>query len=304
MSNINLPLSISEYLSQELGDKGFQIAQQRHQAVTILVPGSHWVFKFVLHRPDLVTALDVEVRCLKALEHLEFEAPRVECQGVISGFAYMRYTYIDGFIVKRDVRSHEHGYKLGRTLRSLHDLRADWKNIDLHTWDSSRMLGPIFGHAHSGDYLPEEIIFTHQLSQRFEQEGFNSFEMRFIHSDAHFNNVLFTAKSAVLIDWAEAGWGSNYFDLGVVLHSISMQDTNRAEVANGFITGYFGDERMSEEEAGTIEAFILLRYLEATTWQYHESEETQNEERDENMKFTRKCFGTAREFTLAKLLNE
>lgn len=304
MSNINLPLSISEYLAQELGDTGFQIAQQRHQAVTILVPGSHWVFKFVLQRPDLVTALDVEVRCLVALEHLAFDAPRVERQGIISGFAYMRYTYIDGFIVKRSVRSHEHGYKLGRTLRSLHDLRADWKNIDLHTWDSSRMLGPIFEHAHSGDYLPEEIIFTHQLSQRFEQEGFNSFEMRFIHSDAHFNNVLFTAKSAVLIDWAEAGWGSKYFDLGVVLHSISMQDTNRAEVANGFITGYFGDERMSEEEAGTIEAFILLRYLEATTWQYHESEETRAEERDENMEFTRKCFGTAREFTLAKLLNE
>ena len=304
MSNINLPLSISEYLAQELGDTGFQIAQQRHQAVTILVPGSHWVFKFVLQRPDLVTALDVEVRCLVALEHLAFDAPRVERQGIISGFAYMRYTYIDGFIVKRSVRSHEHGYKLGRTLRSLHDLRADWKNIDLHTWDSSRMLGPIFEHAHSGDYLPEEIIFTHQLSQRFEQEGFNSFEMRFIHSDAHFNNVLFTANSAVLIDWAEAGWGSKYFDLGVVLHSISMQDTNRAEVANGFIAGYFGDERMSEEEAGTIEAFILLRYLEATTWQYHESEETRAEERDENMEFTRKCFGTAREFTLAKLLNE
>ena len=304
MSNINLPLSISEYLAQELGDTGFQIAQQRHQAFTILVPGSRWVFKFVLHRPDLVTALGVEVRCLIALEHLAFDAPRVELQGVISGFTFMRYTYIDGFIAKRAIRSREHGYKLGRTLRSLHDLRADLRTIDLHTWDSSRMLGPIFEHAHSGDYLPEEIIFSHQLSQRFEREGFNSFEMRFIHSDAHFNNVLFTDKSAVLIDWAEAGWGSKYFDLGVVLHSISTQDTNGAEVANGFIVGYFGEERMSDKEARTIEAFILLRYLEATTWQYHESEETQTEEREENMEYTRKCFGIAREFTLAKLLNE
>lgn len=304
MSNINLPISISDYLSQELGDTGFQIAQQRHQAVTILVPGSRCVFKFVLHRPDLVTALDVEVRCLIALEHLAFVAPRVERQGVISGFAFMRYTYIDGFIARRAIRSRDHGYKLGRTLRSLHDLRGDWKTIDLHTWDSSRMLGPIFEHAHSGDYLPEEIKFSHQLSQRFDREGFNSSEMRFIHSDAHFNNVLFTAKSAVLIDWAEAGWGSKYFDLGVVLHSISTQDTNRAEVANGFIAGYFGEERMTEEEAITIEAFILLRYLEATTWQFHESEETQNEEREENMEYTRECFGIAREFTLAKLLNE
>ena len=304
MNNINLPLSISEYLAQELGDTGFQIAQQRHQAVTILVPESRWVFKFVLHRPDLVTALDVEVRCLIALEHLAFNAPRVECKGVISGFAFMRYTYINGFIAKQTIRNHEHGYKLGCTLRSLHNLRADWGTIDLHTWDSSRMLGPIFDHAHSGDYLPEEIKFSHQLSQQFDREGFNSFEMRFIHSDAHFNNVLFTANSAVLIDWAEAGWGSKYFDLGVVLHSINTQDTNCAEVANGFIAGYFGEERMTEEEARTIEAFILLRYLEATTWQYHESEETQTEEREENMEYTRECFGIAQEFTLAKLLNE
>ena len=304
MSNINLPLSISEYLVQELGDTGFQIEKQRHQAVTILVPGSRWVFKFVLHRPDLITALDVEVRCLIALEHLAFDAPRVELQGIISGFAFMRYTYIDGFIAKRAIRSREHGYKLGHTLRNLHDLRADWSSINLHTWDSSRMLRPIFENTHSGDYLPEEILFSLQLAQRFEREGFNSFEMRFIHSDAHFNNVLFTDKSAVLIDWAEAGWGSKYFDIGVVLHSISTQDTNRAEVANGFIVGYFGEELMSEEEARTIEAFILLRYLEATTWQYHESEETQTEEREENMEYTRECFRIAREFTLAKLLYE
>jgi hypothetical protein len=106
----------------------------------------------------------------------------------------------------------------------------------------------------------------------------------------------------VLIDWAEAGWASRFFELGVTIHAMLYEKKAiRRELIVTYLNGYFGAKRITERDVRLIELHVKLRFLEGATWHLSESKEDQLLYKVQNAKFVADSWRKAERFDLAKL---
>lgn len=100
--------------------------------------------------------------------------------------------------------------------------------------------------------------------------------MTFVHSDSHLSNVVFDTNRAVLIDWAQAGFASKYFDLGVGIHALLFEKkAMQPELLRAYLGAYFGEAGPTERDIELIDLHVKLRFLESATWHLQLSKEDQ-----------------------------
>ena len=124
-----------------------------------------------------------------------------------------------------------------------------------------------------------------------------------MHSVSHLSNVVFQPERAVLIDWAEAGWASKYFELGVTIHAFLYEKKAiQRDLVVAYLNEYFEVGKMTERDVQLIELHVKLRFLEGATWHLLESKEDQLLNKTRYAKFVEDSWRKAERFDLAKLI--
>jgi thiamine kinase-like enzyme len=114
---------------------------------------------------------------------------------------------------------------------------------------------------------------------------------------------VFQPKRAVLIDWAEAGWASKYFELAVTIHSMLYErKVKQRDLIATYLNEYFDAGQLTERDVRLIELYVKLRFLESATWHLGESIEDQRLNKVRYAKFVENSWQKAERFNLANLL--
>ena len=104
----------------------------------------------------------------------------------------------------------------------------------------------------------------------------------------------------MLIDWAQAGFASKYFDLGVGIHALLFEKkAMQPELIRAYLSAYFGEAGPSERDIELIELHVKLRFLESATWHLQLSKEDQLLGRTRILKHIDESFRKAQKFSVA-----
>jgi thiamine kinase-like enzyme len=165
------------------------------------------------------------------------------------------------------------------------------------------MLKPIFSKTNSAEFAPELVKFARTIAKALKPHELNREDITFVHSDSHLSNVVFQPERAVLIDWAEAGWASKYFELGVTIHAFLYEKKAiQRDLVVAYLDEYFEVGKITERDVQLIELHVKLRFLEGATWHLLESKEDQLLNKVRYAKFVEDSWRKAERFDLAKLL--
>jgi thiamine kinase-like enzyme len=246
--------------------------------------------------------LDKEVNNLILLRKRKITAPTVLKRQQLKQFDMVSYSYAAGEIVEGRALP-KHAKLLAEAHRKLHQAFARDGKTKKAEWNSARMLKPIFSKSNAEEYAPELVKFARSIARALKAHELAREDLTFVHSDSHFSNVVFQPKRAVLIDWAEAGWASKYFELGVVIHSMLYEKkAMKRDLIVTYLNEYFKAGKMSERDVQLIELHTKLRFLEAATWHLMESKEDQLLNKGRYAKFVEESWRTGERFDLEKLL--
>jgi Ser/Thr protein kinase RdoA (MazF antagonist) len=274
------------------------IARNRFEAVTIISQSQRIVLKFVRKRNDLVNKLILEVRNLKSLEAASVYAPRIVDFYTLDRYKVVVYRLIVGDVNPNKVTANRVAL-LAKLHRRLHRKLAPLRRPPKLTWDAAIILKPFC--KKSNEFTMEQQDFAKGLKLRTKEKKRDV--VSFIHSDSHFSNIVFQKNRAVLIDYAEAGYGSIYFEIAVVLHALLYQKKiKQKKLIQTYLNSYFGKSYLKSEEIPLIEKYVRLRFLEAATWHLLESHEDQVKYRKQNSVWIKSCFNKAKSFALARFL--
>ena len=298
----SLPREIGTALSDLDSPECFSIEAFRHEAITVVNKNLSRVYKFVRKNKKLVLQLDKEVNNLTLLSNRRISAPTVLNRQLLKQYDMVTYLYVEGDIVEGDVRP-VHAKLLAQAHRKLHLSFEREGKIELVEWNSTRMLKPIFSKINASEYAPDLVRFARSIAQALKSHELARDDVTLIHSDSHFSNVVFQPEQAVLIDWAEAGWASKYFELGVTLHSMLYEKkTTQRDLILTYLNEYFENAQITERDVQLIELHTKLRFLEGATWHLLESKEDQLRNKKEYAKFVQECWRKAECFNLRKIL--
>jgi thiamine kinase-like enzyme len=165
------------------------------------------------------------------------------------------------------------------------------------------MLKPIFSKTNSAEFAPELVKYARSIARALKPHELNREDITFVHSDSHLSNVVFQPERAVLIDWAEAGWASKYFELGVTIHAFLYEKKAiQRDLVLAYLDEYFEVGKMTERDVQLVELHVKLRYLEGATWHLLESKEDQLLNKVRYAKFVEDSWRKAERFDLAKLI--
>jgi thiamine kinase-like enzyme len=197
----------------------------------------------------------------------------------------------------------KHAKMLADAHRKLHlAFERDGKS-KLAEWNSARMLKPIFSKTNAADFSPEMVKYARSIAKALKPHELSREDMTFVHSDSHLSNVVFQPERAVLIDWAEAGWASKYFELGVAIHAMLYEKkAMQRDLVVAYLNEYFEVGKITERDVQLIELHVKLRYLEGATWHLLESREDQLLNKVRYAKFVEDSWRKAERFDLAKLI--
>jgi thiamine kinase-like enzyme len=298
----SLPPEITAALNGIDTPECFSIEAFRHEAITVVNKRLARVYKFVRNNKKLVLQLDKEVDNLVLLRKRKFPAPTVLNRQLLKHYDMVSYSYVEGEIVEGNTQP-THAKLLAEVHRKLHfAFKRDGKT-KLAEWNSARTLKPIFSKTNAAQYSPELVNYARSIARALKAHEVARDDMTFIHSDSHLSNVVFQSERAVLIDWAEAGWASKYFELGVTIHSMLYEKkAMQRDLIVAYLNEYFEGAQIKERDVHLINLHTKLRFLEGATWHLLESKEDQLLNKAEYAKFVQECWRKAERFDLAKIL--
>ena len=298
----SLPREIRTALYRIDEPECFAVERSRFEAITVINKRLSRVYKFVRKNKKLVTQLDKEIDNLIMLRNKKVAAPTVLNRQQLKQYDMVSYAYVDGEIVANSMLP-KHAKLLADAHRKLHlSFERDGKG-KLSEWNSGRMLKPIFSKTNAAEFAPELVKFARGVAKALKQHELAREDITFVHSDSHLSNVVFQQERAVLIDWAEAGWASKYFELGVTIHAMLYEKkAMQRDLVLTYLNEYFEAGKMTERDIGLIELHVKLRYLEGATWHLLESKEDQLLNKVRYAKFVEDSWRKAERFDLAKLI--
>ena len=279
----------------------FSVERNRFEAITVVNKRLSRIFKFIRRHKKLLILLDKEVRNLALLRKKRIPAPTVLSRLRLKQYDMVSYAYVNGDIVEGSILL-KHATLLADAHRTLHLAFMTTGKRKVAEWNSARMLKPIFSKTNSAEFAPDLVAYARSIARALKDHELSHEEVTFIHSDSHLSNVVFQPKRAVLIDWAEAGWASRFFELGVTIHAMLYEKKAiRRELIVTYLNEYFGAKRITERDVRLIELHVKLRFLEGATWHLSESKEDQLLYKVQNAKFVADSWRKAERFDLAKL---
>jgi thiamine kinase-like enzyme len=298
----SLPREIGTVLHKIDSPECFSIEALRHEAITVVNERLSRVYKFVRKNKKLMGQLDKEIDNLTLLRSRKIPAPTVLNRQLLKQYDMVSYSYIEGEIIEGKTLP-IHASLLAEAHRKLHLAFERDGKTKLAEWNSARMLKPIFSKANASEYAPELVRYARSIAQALKTHELARDNMTFIHSDSHLSNVVFQPDRAVLIDWAESGWASKYFELGVTIHSMLYEKkAMQRDLVSTYLKEYFRGAHITERDLQLIELHTKLRFLEGATWHLLESKEDQLLNKVGYAKFVEQSWRKAVRFDLAKLL--
>lgn len=298
----SLPREIRTALYRIDEPECFSVERSRHEAITVVNKRLSRVYKFVRKNKKLVLQLDREIDNLILLRNKKISAPTVLNRQPLKQFDMVSYAYVEGEVMTNNTLP-KHAKLLADAHRKLHVAFERDGKTKLAEWNSARMLKPIFSKTNSAEFAPELVKFARTIAKALKPHEMNREDITFVHSDSHLSNVVFQPERAVLIDWAEAGWASKYFELGVTIHAFLYEKKAiQRDLVAAYLDEYFEVGKITERDVQLIELHVKLRFLEGATWHLLESKEDQLLNKVRYAKFVEDSWRKAERFDLAKLL--
>jgi len=298
----SLPREIRTALYRIDEPECFTVERSRHEAITVVNKRLSRVYKFVRKNKKLVLQLDKEINNLILLRNRKISAPTVLNRQLLKQYDMVSYAYVEGEVVASNTLP-KHARLLADAHRKLHLAFERDGKTKLAEWNSARMLKPIFSKTNTAEYAPELVKFARSIARALKPHELNREDITFVHSDSHLSNVVFQPERAVLIDWAEAGWASKYFELGVTIHAFLYEKKAiQRDLVVAYLNEYFEVGKMTERDVQLIELHVKLRFLEGATWHLLESKEDQLLNKTRYAKFVEDSWRKAERFDLAKLI--
>ncbi len=253
----------------------FEVARNRFDSITVFNKRISRVYKYVRKNKKNVAALEHEIDNLIRLRDKKIAAPTPLNRMPLKGYDSVVLAYVDGDILVNNVLP-KHIALLAESLKKIHSsFEKEGKN-KLADWSSTKVLKPFFAKANSDDFSPEIIAYARSIAKSLREHELNREDMTFVHSDSHLSNVVFDTNRAVLIDWAQAGFASKYFDLGVGIHALLFEKkAMQPELLRAYLGAYFGEAGPTERDIELIDLHVKLRFLESATWHLQLSKEDQ-----------------------------
>jgi thiamine kinase-like enzyme len=300
----SLPREIRTALYRIDEPECFTVERSRHEAITVVNKRLSRVYKFVRKNKKLVLQLDKEINNLILLRNRKISAPTVLNRQLLKQYDMVSYAYVEGEVVASNTLP-KHARLLADAHRKLHLAFERDGKTKLAEWNSARMLKPIFSKTNTAEYAPELVKFARSIARALKPHELNREDITFVHSDSHLSNVVFQPERAVLIDWAEAGWASKYFELGVTIHAFLYEKKAiQRDLVVAYLDEYFEVGKMTERDVQLIELHVKLRFLEGATWHLLESKEDQLLNKTRYAKFVEDSWRKAERFDLAKLIGK
>jgi thiamine kinase-like enzyme len=300
----SLPREIRTALYRIDEPECFTVERSRHEAITVVNKRLSRVYKFVRKNKKLVLQLDKEINNLILLRNRKISAPTVLNRQLLKQYDMVSYAYVEGEFVASNTLP-KHARLLADAHRKLHLAFERDGKTKLAEWNSARMLKPIFSKTNTAEYAPELVKFARSIARALKPHELNREDITFVHSDSHLSNVVFQPERAVLIDWAEAGWASKYFELGVTIHAFLYEKKAiQRDLVVAYLDEYFEVGKMTERDVQLIELHVKLRFLEGATWHLLESKEDQLLNKARYAKFVEDSWRKAERFDLAKLIGK
>ncbi|MEY4293631.1 MAG: Phosphotransferase enzyme family [Actinomycetota bacterium] len=295
----SLPREIRTALYRIDEPERFSIQRNRFEAITIVNTHLSRVYKFVRKNKKLVTLLDKEIDNLILLRNKKVAAPAVLNRQPLKQYDMVTYAFVEGEILPGNLLP-KHTKLLAETQRKLHlSFERDGRS-KLADLNAARALKPIFAKANASEFAPELIKFARSIAKQLKTHELSREDITFVHGDAHFWNVVYQQERAVLIDWAEAGWASKYYDIGVTIEAILLEKkAMQRELIRAYLDEYFELDKLNERDIKLIELHVKLRFLEGMTWHLTESKEDQVLNKVKNAKFVEDMWRKAVRFDLA-----
>jgi Ser/Thr protein kinase RdoA (MazF antagonist) len=294
----SLPREIRTALYRIDEPERFSIQRNRFEAITIVNTHLSRVYKFVRKNKKLVALLDKEIDNLILLRNKKVAAPAVLNRQPLKQYDMVTYAFVEGEILPGNLLP-KHTKLLAETQRKLHlSFERDGRS-KLADLNAARALKPIFAKANASEFAPELIKFARSIAKQLKAHELSREDITFVHGDAHFWNVVYQQERAVLIDWAEAGWASKYYDIGVTIEAILLEKkAMQRELIRAYLDEYFGLDKLNERDIKLIELHVKLRFLEGMTWHLTESKEDQVLNKVKNAKFVDDMWRKAARFDL------
>jgi Ser/Thr protein kinase RdoA (MazF antagonist) len=298
----SLPREIRTALYRIDEPECFSVERSRFEAITVINKRLSRVYKFVRKNKKLVLLLDKEIDNLILLRNKKITAPTVLNRQPLKQYDMVSYAYVEGETVASNMLP-KHAKMLADVHRKLHLAFEREGKSKLAEWNAARMLKPIFSKSNAADFAPEMVKYARSIAKALKAHELAREDVTFIHSDSHLSNVVFQQERAVLIDWAEAGWASKYFELGVTIHAMLYEKKAvQRDLIVAYLNEYFEIGKLTERDVQLIELHVKLRYLEGATWHLLESREDQLLNKVRYAKFIEDSWRKAERFDLAKLI--
>lgn len=298
----SLPREIRTALYRLDEPECFSVERSRFEAITVINKRLSRVYKFVRKNKKLVLLLDREIDNLILLRNKKISAPTVLNRQPLKQYDMVSYAYVEGEIVASNMMP-KHAKMLADVHRKLHLAFEREGKSKLAEWNAARMLKPIFSKTNAADFSPELVKYARSIARALKAHELAREDITFIHSDSHLSNVVFQQERAVLIDWAEAGWASKYFELGVTIHAMLFEKkAMQRDLIVAYLNEYFEVGKITERDVQLIELHVKLRFLEGAAWHLLESREDQLLNKVRYAKFIEESWRKAERFDLAKLI--
>jgi Ser/Thr protein kinase RdoA (MazF antagonist) len=298
----SLPSEIRTELNRIDKPESFSVERMRHEAITVVHKKHTRVYKFVRNNKTLLKQLDKEIHNLLLLRTRRIFAPMVLGRRQLKQYDMVAYSYIAGKIVEGNTQP-KHAKSLAKAHRRLHLAFERDGQTKLAEWNSARVIKPILSKTNAAQYAPELVKYARWIGRELKAHEHARDDVTFIHSDSHLSNVVFQPERAVLIDWAEAGWASKYFELAVTIHSMLYErKVKQRDLIATYLNEYFDAGQLTERDVRLIELYVKLRFLESATWHLGESIEDQRLNKLRYAKFVENSWQKAERFNLANLL--
>ena len=294
----SLPREIRTALYRVDEPETFEVARNRTDSITVFNKRISRVYKYVRKNKKNVAALEKEIDNLIRLRDKKIAAPTPLNRMPLKGYDSVVLGYVDGEILVNNVLP-KHIAALGESLKKIHSAFEKEGKNKLADWSSTRVLKPYFAKANADDFGVEVIAFARSLVKSLREHELNREDMTFVHADSQLSNVVFDANRAVLIDWAQAGFGSKFFDLGVGIHALLFEKkVLQRDLLRAYIGAYFGEAGPTERDIELIDLHVKLRFLESATWHLQLSKEDQLLGRTRILKFIDESFRKAQKFSI------
>jgi Ser/Thr protein kinase RdoA (MazF antagonist) len=294
-----LPKEIRTALYRIADAPFFSIERFTPDAITVLNTRIARVYKFVRRNKRMLAGIDHELDNLILLRNKKIVSSTPLNRMTLSQYEMVVLAYVEGDLVAGQATA-RHARQLAAVQKTLHTAFEKDARNKVADWNSAQVLKPIFAKANAGDFGPEFLKFARALQRELKTYELGRNDITFIHADASLPNVLFNGERATLIDWAQAGWGSKFFDIGVAVHGLlGEKKAVQKDLLKAYLAEYFGEEGPSEREAQLIELHVRLRYLAAATSYLASSKNDQLLHRPRIMRSIDESLRKASKFSLA-----